>query len=280
VLTHTTLTLLAVICTVGPALAEVPAKPSPTTKPFVIPSDINGLKTIIQPPAKTQPIKVAIFNGKGAPIDGIQNVEGRIKTIPGASITRVTAEQMGSIDLKPFNLVVFTGGSGSSQAAAIGEAGKNNVREFVKGGGGYVGVCAGAYLACSKFSWSLGLLNAQTVSNKWQRGRGFMNAEVSPEGRKLLGDVSGTFKIRYANGPIIKPSDRTDLSPYTVITYFRSEIAENGSPVGVMVNSPAQVLGTFGKGRVFISSPHPENTPGLEHLLPRAVLWASGFGDL
>ena len=44
--------------------------------------------------------------------------------------------------------------------------------------------------------------------------------------------MPGTFKVRYANGPIIKPSDRTDLPPYTVITYFRSEIAENPNPTG------------------------------------------------
>jgi hypothetical protein len=59
---------------------------------------------------------------------------------------------------------------------------------------------------------------------------------------------------------------------------FKSEIALNGSPVGVQINSPAQALGSFGKGRVFISSPHPENTPGLEHLIPRGVLWATGVG--
>jgi hypothetical protein len=65
---------------------------------------------------------------------------------------------------------------------------------------------------------------------------------------------------------------------YRPLSLFRSEIAENGSPKGVMVNSPAQAVGTFGKGRVFISSPHPENTPGLEHLIPRGILWAAGEG--
>ena len=53
-------------------------------------------------------------------------------------------------------------------------------------------------------------------------------------------------------------------------------VLENGTPKGVMVNSPAQAVSTFGRGRVFISSPHPENTPGLEHLIPRGILWAAG----
>jgi hypothetical protein len=248
--------------------------------PFVIPPNINGLKTIIPAPEKSRPLKVAIYNGKGAPIAGIQNMEAGIKSNPQSTVTRVKAEEMGTVDLQAFDVVVFSGGSGSSQAEAIGEAGKKNVREYVRNGGGYVGVCAGAYLACRNFKWSLGILNASTVSSKWQRGQGFMDAEVTDEGRKLLGDVKGTFKVRYHNGPITKPADRTDVPAYTPITVFRSEIAEYGSPVGVMVNSPAQALGTFGKGRVFISSPHPENTPGLENLIPRAILWASGLGRL
>ncbi len=254
----------------------IEAKPKAPATPFVIPPDINGLKTIIAAPVKTKPLKVAIFDGKGASGGGIDSTEGRIKSIPQASVTRVKAADWGAIDLQPFDVVVFTGGSGSAQAEAIGEAGRNNVREYVRGGGGYVGICAGAYLACSNFKWGLGILNAGTVSSKWQRGQGFMDLEVTQEGRKLLGDVSGTFKVRYHNGPIIKPADRANVPAYTPVALFRSEIAEYGSPVGVMVNSPAQALGTFGKGRVFISSPHPENTPGLEHLIPRGVLWAAG----
>jgi hypothetical protein len=253
--------------------ASAPKKKAPA---FVIPPDINGLKTIITPPEKTKPIKVAIFDGKGAPVSGIDNVEGRIKSLPQATVTRVPADEWGTIDLKAFDVVVFSGGSGSVQAAAIGEKGRENVREYVRGGGGYLGVCAGAYLACSNFSWGLGILNAGTVSSKWQRGQGFMDIEVTDEGRKLLGDVKGTFKVRYHNGPIIKPAGRTDVPAYTPVAFFRSEIAEYGSPAGVMVNSPSQAMGTFGKGRVFISSPHPENTPGLENFIPRAVLWAGG----
>ncbi|MFM8468785.1 MAG: hypothetical protein ACKODH_02260 [Limisphaerales bacterium] len=43
-----------------------------------------------------------------------------------------------------------------------------------------------------------------------------------------------------------------------------------------MVNSPAIVAGNCGKGRVLVSSPHPEQTPGLEHFVPKAVRWVAG----
>jgi hypothetical protein len=160
-----TLFLLVLTQPVHAQTAE--STPAEKAKTFVIPPDINGLKTIIAPPAKTKPVKVAIFNGKGASIDGIENVERCIQSIPQAAATRVPADQWASIDLKPFDVVVFSGGSGSAEAEAINEAGRTNVREYVRGGGGYVGVCAGAYLACSNFKWGLGILNASTVSNKW-----------------------------------------------------------------------------------------------------------------
>jgi type 1 glutamine amidotransferase len=178
--------------------------------------------------------------------------------------------------LTAFDTVVFPGGSASQQAKAIGDAGRAKLKDYVKNGGGYVGICAGAYLACTNFEWSLGILNARTVSSKWMRGSGYVDLEVAHDGRPILGDVGEVFKVRYNNGPIIKPSAQADLPSYRALSFFRTEVAKNGTPVGVMVDSPAQAVSTYGKGRVFISSPHPENTPGLEFLIPRGILWAAG----
>lgn len=250
---------------------------APATSPSkVIPPDINGYKTVIAPPPNPASLKIAIFDGDGAPKSGVDSVCDRVKSMPGSTITLVKAEQIAAGGLAGYDVVIFSGGSGGTQAKALGDEGRAKVREFVKNGGGYVGICAGAYLACSNFSWGLGILNASTVSSKWMRGSGFMDVEVTVDGAPIIGPVDGIFKVRYNNGPIIKPGDRADLPAYRPLSLFRSEVAKNGSPVGVMVNSPAQAVSTFGKGRVFISSPHPENTPGLEHLIPRGILWAAG----
>jgi putative intracellular protease/amidase len=252
-----------------------PAAPA-TSAATVIPPDLNGYKTVIAPPAKAAPVRIAIFDGKGAPSGGVENVCDRVKSMPGSTITLVKPEAIAAGALKDYDVVVFSGGSGGTQAKSLGEAGREKVREFVRGGGGYVGICAGAYLACSNFDWGLGILNASTVSSKWMRGSGFVETEVTVDGEPVLGQVKDRFLVRYNNGPIIKPGARADLPAYRPLTLFRTEVAKNGTPVGVMVNSPAQAVSTFGKGRVFISSPHPENTPGLEHLIPRGILWAAG----
>ncbi len=65
--------------------------------------------------------------------------------------------------------------------------------------------------------------------------------ELTPDGRGLLGDAQGVFKVRYNNGPVFKPGDKPELPAYIPLAFFRSEVAENGTPAGVMVNSPAQV---------------------------------------
>ncbi len=271
---HPLLPLLLLMGGLSPVTAQDVKKPAPA--PFVIPPDVNGMKTIIPPPASTRKITVGIYQGPGSPQSSVENVTSVLKPYPQATVVVLSARQVASPDLSSFDVLVFPGGSGSGQSKGIGAAGLKNVRDFVKNGGGYVGICGGAYLACSNFSWGLGILNAATVSDKWRRGQAMLDLEPTPAGRAWLGDVSSAFKVRYHNGPILKPAARTDIPPYSVLTVFKTEIAEYGSPVGIQVGSPAQVTATFGKGRVFISSPHPENTPGLQHFIPRGVFWSAG----
>ena len=168
---------------------------------------------------------------------------------------------------------MFAGGSGSKQAAAIGEKGVANVRQFVRDGGGYLGICAGAYLACSGYDWSLGLINAKTRSRQWQRGGGAVALELSEAGQDIFGKVEGHFPVRYNNGPIIEPFGSPDLPAYQTIATFRDELAENGTPTGLMVNTPAAVSAVYGRGRVIAISPHFEGTTNMENFLPRGLVW-------
>lgn len=263
------------LISLSPLHAQKEEEETPKTK-FVIPPDVNGMKTVIAAPEKVRPLKVGIYSGPGAPSGGVENVTHVLKPFPQISVVKLSGEEMGTTDLNVFDVLVFPGGTGSGQSKGIGETGVKNVREFVRNGGGYVGICAGAYLACSNFSWSLGILNAGTVSTKWRRGQAMLDLETTSDAAPVLGEVKGLFKVRYNNGPILKPWTRTDLPAYTTLSVFRTEVAKYDSPEGVQVNSPAQAIATFGKGRVFVSSPHPENTPGLENLIPRGIIWAAG----
>jgi hypothetical protein len=62
------------------------------------------------------------------------------------------------------------------------------------------------------------------------------------------------------------------MPPFRTLAVYATEIAENGSPAGIMKGSPAMAEAPFGKGRVMIFSPHPENTPSMERMLPLALV--------
>ncbi|NBR42574.1 MAG: hypothetical protein EBU04_06855 [Verrucomicrobia bacterium] len=221
--------------------------------------------------AEQQVIKVALYDDKGATGKGIPSVEAIFSKTPDIKLARFKGTDFAAPDgLKGYDLVMFTGGSGSAEADGLTEVGRAQVRDFVRNGGGYVGICAGAYLACSGFEWGIGVLNAKTVSSKWRRGQG----EVKIEG-SAFGETISNRGIRYANGPIIKPDVRKDLPAFETLLRFQTELAENDTPVGVMVKAPAMVRSTFGLGRVFTSSPHPEQTAGLEPLVEKAVRWVA-----
>ncbi|HYF35835.1 MAG TPA: hypothetical protein VD994_11130, partial [Prosthecobacter sp.] len=167
-------------------------------------------------------------------------------------------------------------GSGSKQAATLGLLGREQVRRFIEAGGGYIGICAGNYLACEGYSWGLKVLDAKTKSSKWARGVGDLKIEFTPKGRQILGMPEGVMEIRYANGPIFDPAGAAEIGDFEPLAHFRSEFAKNGAPVGAQIHSPAMVIGTYGQGRILCSSPHPEQQPGMESFVERAVRWVAG----
>ncbi len=226
--------------------------------------------------AESKPIRVALYDDAGAAGKGVPRVTELLGKTSDVKVTKVKGKDIAAGVLKDFDVVVFTGGSGHAEADAVTEKGREEVRQFVHGGGGYVGICAGAYLACSGFSWGIGVLNAKTVSSKWRRGRGEVQIEATALGKETIGLATEKRAISYANGPIIKPDTRDDLPAFETLAHFRTELAENGSPVGAMVNSPAIVRAAFGKGRVITSSPHPEQTEGLDNFVEQAVRWVAG----
>ena len=62
--------------------------------------------------------------------------------------TKVTVRdiQMGKLRPERFDVLYILGGSVSNYYYALGAYGHDAIRRFVSEGGGYVGICAGAYL--------------------------------------------------------------------------------------------------------------------------------------
>jgi glutamine amidotransferase-like uncharacterized protein len=227
-------------------------------------------------PAETGAIRVAIYADAGASKKGSPHVQRCLPPDMDFAIETVTAEEIRSGALKGFNVLIHPGGSGSKQAHTLGEEGRERVRQFVAEGGGFIGICAGAYLASANYPWSLNLLDARVVdSEHWARGKGEVQLRLPPAGRSALGIEQELVAIHYNQGPLLAPGENHDLDDYELLAAFETEIAENGAPSGVMKGTTAIARGTFGKGRVVCFSPHPEKTPGRDSFLRAAVRWAA-----
>ncbi|MCB1209434.1 MAG: hypothetical protein KDK97_08915 [Verrucomicrobiales bacterium] len=221
-------------------------------------------------------IRVALFDDYGSFGKGVPRVKELLSGVQGVDLTVFKPDFLSRNGLRDFDVVIFTGGSGSKQANTIGLSGREAVRRFVHDGGGYIGICAGNYLACDGFSWGVKVLDAKTKSSKWMRGQGDVQVEFTDLGRKILGMPSGLLPVRYANGPVFQAANKDEIGDFQPLAIFRTELAENGSPVGAMTGSAAMVAGNYGKGRVLCSSPHPEQTQGMEAFIERAVRWVGG----
>jgi glutamine amidotransferase-like uncharacterized protein len=223
------------------------------------------------------PVKVAVFKGTGVNassdslIAALHVTEGR-----KFEVVRITADEIRDGKLAGVQVLAHPGGSGGGQGKSLGEDGRKAVRDFVNRGGGYLGVCAGAYLATNDYPWSLNLINARVVDKQhWARGKGTVKLRLSEKGSELLLQKGRELDIHYAQGPLLSRREWDDpkVPSYESLAIFTSEIAENGAPRGVMEGTSAIVRCEYGNGRVFCFSPHPELTEGLHHLVPLAVSW-------
>lgn len=230
-------------------------------------------------PKNEEPIRVAVYEGEGAGrscvdlLEVLEEFEGRDRV----QVIRLSAEAIREGGLSGIDVLIQPGGSGGKQGRALDSAGRETVREFVASGGGYVGICAGGYLATNHYPWSLGLIDAKVVDTRhWNRGTGMVAVELSPGGRQFFGSTERQLEIYYGQGPLLARQewDDPEVPDYESLAVYRTEVAKNGAPRGIMAGTSAMVRADFGKGRVFVFSAHPEMTEGLGHLLTRAIIWA------
>jgi len=227
------------------------------------------------PQSQAAKTRVAVYSdlGTGRSLDDLLAILEQTKWL---HVEKITAEDVRNGALDRFNAVIHPGGSGSKQGAQLGEDGREAVRCFVRGGGGYIGLCAGAYLASADYPWSLHILDAKVLDRKhWARGTGTVQVGLSDEGRRILGVAGGSVAIYYGQGPLLAPAADPEIPDYFALGTYESEIAKNGAPTGVMVGTTAIAAGRYGRGRVFCFSPHPEKTAGLESFVAQAITWVT-----
>lgn len=223
-------------------------------------------------PAKSNDLRIAIYDDAGSisssghgPAwirESLRQVSSAVALVDGADVrTGVLAHA---------DVVLFGGGSSSSQGRSLHAAGRSVVRQFVQDGGGYVGICAGMFLAMSSRDSYLGLIDAQPSGSS---GSGVVPLEFSSSAREAIG-VGGDQAIKFSGGPRIDPVQLPKTCEIWAV--FADDLAREGKSTLELRGKAAVVAAPYGQGRVVVFSPHPERWPGPQLALWNALHWSAG----
>lgn len=226
--------------------------------------------------AQGQKIKVALYIGRGASDVSKRIFKSVLENSEDIVCTCLYGDDIASGALKSFDALIVPGGSAGQDARSMGAEARQEVRRFVREGGIYMGVCAGAYLASKARDNYLGLIPLTTLDQKhWFRTADGteVDVELTPAGMEVFGLKKRNISILYENGPIFAPPAEKPDDSLTPLGFYRSEVVADGGERGVMLGAPAMVLARYGGGIVLAISPHPEKTDGLRRVELHALRW-------
>ena len=219
-------------------------------------------------------LRVALYVDNGSRGSGVLHWTEILAFAPQVEFSTLMGEDVRKGRLNEIDLLVMPGGASWWQCPSLGEAGMQLVREFIRKGGAYAGTCAGMSSVMDEKD-RLALVPYKS-RKELRGGTGTVSVEILPEGAKLLGIKAGVRSFRYAGGPIAIPSDKPgDERTAQVLATFKSMVTRNGRNEGGF-NYPAMILGKYGKGKVIVTSFHPESWEAAHDVVAGAIYAVTG----
>lgn len=230
---------------------------------------------------------IAVFNDTESPDggaweDGLDGIRAMLDYY-GYAHEDLTPEDLNTADSlnSRYDAIIFGGGWAGGYNTTITSQGFETIRNFVADGGGYFGICAGAYLAANVVVWKpdwaspmevyiykLHLFNGAGVGTMlsiipWNGATGCpatitegavattitLNTEEFP-------DMDSELDILYYGGPALFSWPNSGQKPsIRVVAWYQLPVGEMGAGFS---SAPAMILFPYGNGTVFLSGPHPE----------------------
>jgi len=185
---------------------------------------------------------VALYAGIGATL--FSDVSGALLAL-GIQHDFLDGLEIQRGDLRSYKTLVFPGGITDICYQALSPKAKAEIKTFVEKGGGYVGICMGAYIASK-----LMMVRSRAI-RRW--GEYWAEVEIVNPQHQVVKGYSGKITMYYQNGP-------------EILT------AESEESLAKFPNGAAAILSAkHGSGKTVLFSPHPEKLPSTTMLLKNAV---------
>jgi hypothetical protein len=224
-----------------------------------------------------RPARIALYGGGGSPFH-----HAAVFARAGHDVEFVFPDDVRAGALEGFDVFVMPGGGYRAmmgQIDPLGVEGARALREYVEGGGMYIGCCAGSYDAATVAPSFHAICPAQSEmclleARVWNEGGeewglrspgiGVLRAETIAADHPVMAGMPETFEIAHYNGPLFtgaqplaRVTGRTDR-----FTAWEETLGER--PERALIDDAADegianiVAGPCGRGRVVLFGSHPE----------------------
>jgi glutamine amidotransferase-like uncharacterized protein len=215
---------------------------------------------------------VALYVGDGDSVRGKANIRTVLNYAADIRVLNFTVlDVMTHLDSSFYDVVLFPGGGGTTQANTLGNQGLASVRAFLGDGKGFVGICAGAYLAIQHLHITFVKDSPKPAGISGGRGDGNVTVALTANGSKTMSkyhvfeaDLAKEL-IFYANGPVMNKFAAADVPggvtmPQILLQFSSASVPIEKNYTGKRSGhgGAALVSNLFKGGGVVVSGPHPE----------------------
>jgi glutamine amidotransferase-like uncharacterized protein len=212
-------------------------------------------------------VKVLIYDGDGVMESSVEGVEkelnksNNMNSVPNIHFEYSKSSIINSNTLLGYDALIMPGGDASTYIENS-DIDSDSIKQFVNGGKGYLGICAGAYAASNSVDgyysgWGI----TPDVNAKNVEYEGNLSIQATSIGSNVIN--SSLNDIHMENGPAMYSNGSQVVM---------AEYADNRTGYQ---NFAAIVGESVGSGRVILSGPHPEIDVQNPQLLAYMVLWIS-----
>jgi len=200
--------------------------------------------------------KIAIYTDEGTNKEGITCLAAKLQNYRPLFIN---ADDISSELLSSLSLLIIPGGRDIPYHQKLAGAKNQNIIQFVRGGGSYLGICAGAYFASSEFEFDKGA-DLEIIAKR----------ELSFFPGKAIGPAFGPNTFQYNNRKGAKAAlIQTPLLSSPIYSFYNGgcyfenahedpEIDLLGSYSEIEGSPPAIISRQIGSGLAILSGVHLE----------------------
>ena len=225
----------------------------------------------------SRPVRAGVFTGIGSM--GLSSTEliRYVARSPELDLTFVDGEDIRNGALNGLDLLVVPGGSAWVIVGDIAPKGIENIKEFIRNGGSFIGICAGCVMLLDDdYRIASGVSMVPYSRYGAYSGNVMTSMTLTDEGAKALGMEKGAFDVWYSGGPIMfRCNEEVPDAKIETWGLYGSNVTNEGWGAHMRGNVSC-IGGTYGKGRIASTACHPEFRHSADALVKGLFRYATG----